>query len=294
MPGDTATAVAESPARRALPPVSRRRRAPTDAPRCDQPSARRPGPARAVEDDQAAVGLLTSITTHPVVPHAHRERLHGLVRGQRHRDPGLEVEARAVPRTDDDTELRLPLALAERPVVVARTRHIDGDQGARRQLLDRRRRGRPAGTSRIDPDGSSSSGSDLDLPRLPSARGRSRRTTSPTPREAAVPFARWSATLSTPSPSSAHFSRTGVSGIPISSRSSSFGIAATSLRGATLHEVGEHRGRGLADRAAATLEADLLDHRRPRRRSGSRRLPRRRRAGSGPSALPRRPDRARP
>ena len=43
-----------------------------------------------------------------------------------------------------------------------------------------------------------------------------------------VPFALCSATLRTPSPSSAHLSRTGVSGIPISSSSSSFGISATS------------------------------------------------------------------
>ena len=43
-----------------------------------------------------------------------------------------------------------------------------------------------------------------------------------------VPFDLCSATFSTPRPRIAHLSRTGVSGIPISSSSSSFGIRATS------------------------------------------------------------------
>ena len=52
---------------------------------------------------------------------------------------------------------------------------------------------------------------------------------------------------------------TGVSGIPISSRSSSFGIAGDLLDRPALDELGQHGGRCLADRAAAALEADRLD-----------------------------------
>ena len=43
-----------------------------------------------------------------------------------------------------------------------------------------------------------------------------------------VPFALWSATFSTPRPRIAHLRRMGVSGMPISSSSSSFGRTATS------------------------------------------------------------------
>src|SRR5262249_45695887 len=50
----------------------------------------------------------------------------------------------------------------------------------------------------------------------------------PHPSVGAVPLERWSATLSTPSPRIAHLSRTGVSGIPISSSSSSRSITDTS------------------------------------------------------------------
>jgi hypothetical protein len=46
--------------------------------------------------------------------------------------------------------------------------------------------------------------------------------------------------------------------MPSSSRSSSFGIAATPAQ-CVLHQIGEHRRRGLAYRAAAPLEAHLLD-----------------------------------
>src|SRR6266571_1889281 len=44
-----------------------------------------------------------------------------------------------------------------------------------------------------------------------------------------VPFALWSASFSVERPSSAHFRRTGVSGMPISSSSSSRGSVATSI-----------------------------------------------------------------
>ena len=47
--------------------------------------------------------------------------------------------------------------------------------------------------------------------------------------------------------------------MPISSSSSSFGSAGDLGRLPPLHELGEHRGRGLRDRAAAAFEADLVD-----------------------------------
>jgi len=50
----------------------------------------------------------------------HRDRVRGNCgeRRQAHRDPALEIEPRSVPRTDDHAGLGLPVALAQRPVVV--------------------------------------------------------------------------------------------------------------------------------------------------------------------------------
>ena len=74
-----------------------------------------------------------------------------------------------------------------------------------------------------------------------------------------VPFDLFSATFSTPSPRIAHFRRTGVSGMPSSSEELFLRHRRDLGGGLALDEVGEHRGRRLADRAAAALEPDLLD-----------------------------------
>ena len=60
----------------------------------------------------------TSHHDHPVLADGDRIRRDRRERGQRHRDPALEIEPRAVPRADDDARLGLPVALAERSVVV--------------------------------------------------------------------------------------------------------------------------------------------------------------------------------
>ena len=147
-----------------------------------------------------------------------------LVRRQRQRDARLEVERRAVARADHAAHVLLPLALAERPVVVRAAvlervelavAVVDADR--RPAERDDLRRAGPELVERRDVDlrhGSASSSRSSPMPRHSSGSG--------------VPFARCSATFSTPSPRIAHLSRIGVSGIPISSSSSSFGSTATS------------------------------------------------------------------
>src|SRR5438270_1196592 len=151
-----------------------------------------------------------------------RVRLHGLVGGQRPRRARLEVEGRAVARADHATHVLVPLALAERPVVVRAAVFdrvelpgavVDADRRPA-ERDDLRRAGREVVELR-----------DFDLGHYSNVRS------SPTPRHSSgsgVPFALCSATFSTPSPRIAHLRRIGVSGIPISSSSSSFGSAATS------------------------------------------------------------------
>ncbi len=116
-------------------------------------------------------------------PGPRRDRRDGLEGGKRHRNTRLEIEAGAVARADDDAQLGLPIALAERPVVVGAA------------ILDRMKRSgavvdadreRPAGTSRIAPAEAPRAGRPRTRPsRLSRARGRG--STCPTPREAAFP-----------------------------------------------------------------------------------------------------------
>ncbi len=85
----------------------------------------------------------------------------------------------------------------------------------------------PAGTRRILPGGSSSSGQTSNSATDPYSSTRSL-TEAPHSSGSGVPLALWSASLRTPRPRIAHLRRTGVSGMPSSSRSSSLRIAATS------------------------------------------------------------------
>src|SRR6478736_679263 len=161
---------------------------------------------------------------HPVFPHPHRVRVDRDVRRQGQRAARLDVEARAVTRADDDSLTAVEVALTERPVVMRapvleceelavavvdpdgeERPHLDDSHSARRKLHQRTDidlgHSYPTKISPLEVPHSSGSGVPLDLLR---------------------------ATLSTPSPSSAHLRRTGVSGMPISSSSSSLGIDATS------------------------------------------------------------------
>src|SRR5581483_3868927 len=152
----------------------------------------------------------------------HPVDVHRLIGGERQRAAGADVEVRPVTRADDDTGLRIELALAQRTVVVRAAildrvelsvEVVDADRDepgvddlhlARRQLLDR---------------------ADVQLGHYLSSSSSS----SASPSGNGVPLPLCSASFSVVSPRIAHFSRTGVSGIPISSSRSSFGIAATSL-----------------------------------------------------------------
>src|SRR3954452_24710983 len=138
-----------------------------------------------------------------------RERADWHDGGQRERPAGADVEARAVARADDDALVGVEVALAERPLVV------------RAAILDRAE----LAAEVVD--------ADLELPLRDDLRGAGRqllerpdleightKSISSCPAHSSgsgVPAALFSATFSVPSPSSAHLSRTGVSGVPDSS-----------------------------------------------------------------------------
>src|SRR4029450_356002 len=149
----------------------------------------------------------------------HRHRLVGR---QRQGLAAADVEVRTVAGADDHPRLRVVLALAERPLVVGAA------------ILDREVR--PVEV--IDADRDEPGRDDLHLARrkfLDRAHVElwhyvsSISSSSAKPSGSGVPFPLCNATLSVVRPRIAHLSRTGVSGIPISSSRSSFGIAATSL-----------------------------------------------------------------
>ena len=126
-------------------------------------------------------------------------------------------------RADDDARLAIPVALAERSVVVGAAvldrrelavAVVDADR-------DRARRGRASSPREEAPPPGQTSMS------ASSATVRGRRSRRG-PAGSGVPFALCSATLSVVRPSIAHLRRIGVSGIPISSSSSSLSSTATS------------------------------------------------------------------
>src|SRR5512133_992888 len=160
---------------------------------------------------------------HPVL-HLDGKGLDGRNRRQRERPPSADLDPGAVPGTDRVPLLDVEVALAERAVVVrtaildraeAPGEVVDADRDlARVDDLDR------AGRELLDR-------SDVDLGHAPgyfsSSSSRPAHSSG-----SGVPLARWSATLSTPRPSSAHLRRIGVSGMPISSSSVSLGSTAIS------------------------------------------------------------------
>ena len=169
--------------------------------------------------------------------------------------PRADVDVRAVSWADRDAVVAVEVALAERPVVVraavlervvlaVQVVDADGDRagvddldGARRQLLDR---------------------ADVELGHA-LLEVEVARTAPAHSSGSGVPLALCSASFSVDSPSSAHFSRTGVSGMPISSSSSSRGSAATSVALRPCDHLRQHRGRSLRDRAATARELHLVD-----------------------------------
>ena len=210
--------------------------------------------------DARAARSLASPTSITIIPSSRTRTGYvatGRYAGQRQRVPGPQVEAGAVPRAHDLARPRVPLALAERAVVVRAAvldrvelaaAAVEPDRvppgrdephRAVRQLVEwqsldlHRRRGRYA--SVISPD------------EVPHSSG------------SGVPFARWSATLRTPRPRSAHLSRTGRERDADLLEQLVLRHRRDLLRCPALDEVGEHRRRRLADRAAAALEADVLD-----------------------------------
>src|SRR5690242_8449571 len=91
---------------------------------------------------------LIDCDTHDSVDDLDRIRLDRLVGGQRQRTTGRKLEGRPVARADDGAAILVPLALAQRPVVVRAAildgvepaaAVVDADEGARRDgdKLDR-------------------------------------------------------------------------------------------------------------------------------------------------------------
>src|SRR3954447_14103499 len=125
---------------------------------------------------------------HAVVPDAHRIGVDRDVRRQSQRAARLDIEPRAVARTDDDSLTAIEVALAERPVVVRApilereelTVAIVDPDGEERAHLD-------------DPHGSRRKlhqGTNINLPHgsRPATRRRSRRSRCPTPPGVACPW----------------------------------------------------------------------------------------------------------
>src|SRR5207248_1650803 len=78
----------------------------------------RPSAGRSLIDQTKPATELRELDDYRAVDHANRVRLDGLRRRERDRLAGRELEHRAVPWADDAAAILVPVALAERAVVV--------------------------------------------------------------------------------------------------------------------------------------------------------------------------------